>query len=76
MVQYEVPRDSRVNISVYSLSGEHLATLVNDVRVVGRYEIGYSAKDKASGIYLLKMVAQSLETGKKYVENKKMVLIK
>jgi hypothetical protein len=76
VVTYDVPRDSRVNISVYSLSGELLATLVNDLKAVGRYEVGYTAQDKASGIYLLKMVSQSLETGKKYIDIKKMVLMK
>jgi hypothetical protein len=76
MVRYEVPNNSRVNISIYSLSGEHLATLVNDIKAVGRYELRYNASDKASGIYLLKMVVQSLETGKNYVDYKKMVLLK
>ncbi|MGD0339187.1 MAG: T9SS type A sorting domain-containing protein [Bacteroidota bacterium] len=76
VISYDLPRDSRVNISVYSISGEHLATLVNDVQTAGRYEVNYDAKGKASGIYLVKMVAQSLKSGKQYVDYRKMVLIK
>jgi len=76
LIRYEVPSNSRVNISIYSLSGEHLATLVNATKSIGKYEVSYNAYNQASGMYLLKMIIQSLESNKIYVDYKKMVLLK
>ena len=76
VISYILPRDSKVNISIYSISGKHIATLVDNIQTFGRYEVSFNAGDKASGIYFVKMLAQSLKSGKEYVDYKKMVFLK
>jgi hypothetical protein len=56
--------------------GEKIYTLLNDIRPKGVYEVKFEAHDHPSGIYLIKMIAKSLETGREFVDIKKMVLIK
>jgi len=65
-----------VNISIYTILGERISSLVNEVQNEGHYELSFDASRRASGIYLVKMTAQSIESGRKFVEVKKMLLIK
>ena len=76
LIRYDLPRQSRVNISVYTILGERISSLVNEVQNEGHYELSFDASRSASGIYLVKMTAQSIESGRKFVEVKKMLLIK
>ncbi len=76
LIRYDLPRQSSVNISIYTILGERISSLVNEVQNEGHYELSFDASRHSSGIYLVKMTAQSIESGRKFVEVKKMLLIK
>ncbi len=84
-IKYEIPdqvrNDSRlVTLKVYDVLGNEVATLVNEEKQPGTYEVEFSAKGGSasggnayslpSGIYFYQLKAGN------YVETKKMVLIK
>jgi hypothetical protein len=77
-VQYSVPDKSNVILKVFDLLGNEIATLVNEEKLRGTHIVNFDGTGIASGIYFYQMVATDLsnESGKAFVETKKMVLIK
>jgi len=66
-ISFELPRESFVNLEVFNLRGEHVATLVNERRSAGLYSVTFNASFLSSGIYFCKMVADNFITIKKLV---------
>lgn len=69
-IQYNLPENGFVKLSVYDVSGREVETLVNKEQSAGIYEINFSASTLTSGIYFYK-----LQTGN-FSEVKKMILLK
>jgi hypothetical protein len=74
-IQYEIPEhvrnDSRlVTLKVYDVLGNEIATLVNEVKQPGSYEVEFSGKLLTSGIYFYRLKAGN------FVKTKKMILLK
>lgn len=70
IIKYSIPQDGFVNLAVYNLLGEKVATLVNDVQKAGRYDVNFDASRLASGIYFYTIESAN------YKSVKKMMLIK
>jgi hypothetical protein len=70
-------------LKVYDILGNEVATLVNEYRNAGNYEIDFntgrdSSPALASGIYFyqLRIGDPSTSSGQSFVETKKMILLK
>jgi hypothetical protein len=81
-IQYDIPRQSKVVLKVYSLLGQEIATLVDGVVESGYHQTVWngqhvSGSQVASGVYLFRMSAQST-SGKSeaFTQMKKMLLVK
>lgn len=70
VIKYQLPVNSKVIIKVYDILGKEIATLVNEVKPAGKYEINFNAAQFTSGVYLYKIHAGN------YIQTKKMILIK
>jgi hypothetical protein len=70
MIRYELPELSFVIIKVYDVLGNEIATLVNEEKPAGSYEVEFHASTLPSGIYFYLLRAGS------FVEMKKMILLK
>ncbi|MEJ5263516.1 MAG: M1 family aminopeptidase [Ignavibacterium sp.] len=68
----QAPRNDKtlVTLKVYDILGNEIATLVNEEKPAGVYEVEFDASNLSSGIYLYILKANS------FVETKKMSLIK
>ncbi|MBT8383918.1 MAG: T9SS type A sorting domain-containing protein, partial [Ignavibacteria bacterium] len=55
---------------VYDVLGNKVATLVDEQKYSGNYEVEFNASSLASGIYLYTLIAGS------YTETKKMILLR
>lgn len=64
-IKYSVPSDGLVNIAVYNLLGEKVATLVNSYQQAGRYEVTFEANSLAGGIYFYSIEAGNFKSVKK-----------
>lgn len=73
-IEYALPFQSRVKISIYNVLGELLQNIVNEVQAAGYQKIEFGASNLTSGIYIYRMEAQG--NGESFVQNKRMVLIK
>lgn len=69
-IQYRVSSISQVILKVYDVLGNEVATLVNEQKPAGSYEVKFNAEGLSSGIYFYKLQAGSL------LETKKMILMK
>jgi len=64
-VKYAVPKTSLVSIKVYDLTGQEVATLVNEMQEAGTYEIKFDARNLASGVYVYRMIADNFTSVRK-----------
>lgn len=69
-ITYSIPEASRVTLKVYDILGEEVATLVNDNKSVGNYQVNFDASKLASGMYIYTITAGN------YNASKKMMLLK
>ncbi len=69
-ISYTLPRTSRVVLSIYSMTGQRVKTLVNELQNAGRYNVRFDGSSLASGSYIYR-----LEAGGKIL-SKKMLLVK
>jgi hypothetical protein len=69
-IRYQIPNDGLVTLKVYDILGSEVATLVNEQKSTGRYEVNFNAASLASGVYIYKLASGS------YIQSKKMLLIK
>jgi hypothetical protein len=69
-ISYQIPQDGIVTLKIYDVLGSEVATLVNEERIAGKYEVNFNASSLASGVYIYKIQAGS------FINSKKMILLK
>jgi hypothetical protein len=70
-ISYSLPRASSVSLKVYDILGREVVSLINGEREsVGIHQVTFDATNLPSGVYFYRLQAE------KYVETKRMVLIK
>ena len=71
MINYELAIMNDVELSIYNLLGQKVATLVDKRQNAGSYSVEWDATGFASGIYLYR-----IKTDIGYIETKKLILLK
>jgi hypothetical protein len=69
-IKYQILKDGMVILKVYDILGAEVATLINEEKTTGRYEVNFDASKLSSGVYIYQLNVND------YVSVKKMVLIK
>ena len=64
-IKYEIPELSFVTLKVYDVLGKEIATLVNEEKAAGIYELEFNAAGLPSGIYFYQLKAGSFNQIKK-----------
>ncbi len=70
MIRYELTEASPVKLQVFDMLGRVVATVVNERRDAGIYEVPFNASGLSSGTYFYRLQAGT------FIETKKMMLIK
>jgi hypothetical protein len=67
-----------VQIKVYDVLGNEIKTLINEEKLAGSYELEFDATGLSSGIYFYKLNAgnPSTSSGHRFIQTKKMILLK
>ncbi|WP_290663398.1 T9SS type A sorting domain-containing protein, partial [Ignavibacterium sp.] len=65
-------------IKVYDILGNEVATLVNEEKEPGYYEVEFNAEQLSSGIYFYRLQSGNPLTGsgQSYIQTKKMILLR
>jgi len=69
-IEYSIPEESFVQLKVYNLIGQEVATLVNQNQKAGSYRADFNAEGMNSGIYIAKLNANG------FTRSVKMTLLK
>jgi photosystem II stability/assembly factor-like uncharacterized protein len=69
-IQYSIPQNVFVNLSVYNSLGERVALLVEEMKEAGFYENEFIGNNLPSGIYFYTLSSD------KFISTKKMILLK
>ena len=69
-ISYQLPVSGKVSLKVFDVLGREVATLVDEVKEAGTYDVSFSGKAFASGAYFYKFQSGN------YVKIKKMTLLK
>ncbi len=69
-IQFTIVGPQYATVKVYDLLGREVATLVDEMKAPGRYEVSWDAGGCASGIYVYRLTAGA------YVDSRKMMLVK
>ena len=67
---YQIPEASKVTIKVYNMLGAEVASLVNETKEPGIYEVEFNGKNLPSGTYIYRLIAGD------FIQVNKMVLMK
>ena len=70
MIKYKIPESGLVTIKVYDALGREIATLVNEEKPAGSYEIEFDGSNLSSGVYFYRLNFDS------FISIKKMILLK
>jgi N-acetylneuraminic acid mutarotase len=69
-IKYQLPEMSFVTIKVYDILGREVATLVNEEKPAGSYEVQFTGNGLTNGIYFYQLKVGQIS------ETKKMILLK
>ena len=69
-IEFSVPENADVRLDVYNVTGQRVATLVNESMSAGTHSVSFDAQNLASGIYLYRLQAGNT------VLTRKMTLVK
>ena len=81
IIRYELPEAAHVNLSIYTLPGQRIRTLVEGHREAGWYAVTWDGRDEgkiaaASGIYLVRMEMRKKGDPARVARIRKLVLIR
>ncbi len=74
-IAWSLPQPADVVLTIYDVQGRIVDVLVNDYQTAGRHVVVWEATHKAAGIYFYTVDART-ESGERFIERKKMALIK
>ena len=80
-IKFDLPEASSVRLSVFNILGQEVATLVNGAMDAGYQSLEWNSANHEgvalpSGIYIYRLQATSMTSGKEFHEVMKMVLMK
>lgn len=67
VISYQLPVNSWVTLKVFNVLGQEVATLVNEKREAGRYEVEWNSADAPSGMYIYRLITGEFTAVKKMV---------
>ena len=70
IIKYAVLKTSKVSLALFTILGEEIATLVNEEKTAGNYEVEFNASNLPSGVYFYRLQAGE------FISTKKMMLLK
>jgi predicted outer membrane repeat protein len=70
VISYQLPISSKVILKIFDVLGKEVATLVNEFKSAGKYEVEFNAMDLPSGVYFCQLKAEN------FTRTKKMIFLK
>lgn len=65
VISYQIPSNGNVELNVYNMLGQRVATLVNEQMPAGSHEVVFDASGLSSGIYFYRLTAGNTQLTRK-----------
>lgn len=69
-IRFDIPTTEFVKLKVYDITGREVATLINETKIAGEYEVVLKSDNLSSGVYFYQITAGS------FISTKKCLVIK
>jgi len=66
-IKYSIGEEGLVNLAVYNMLGEEVATLVNTIQKAGKYDVSFSASELSSGVYIYRIETVNFTVSRKLI---------
>ena len=66
-IRYSIARNANVKLTVYTILGAEVATLVDKAQVAGDYEVSFAAANLSSGVYFYQLKAADQTSTRKMI---------
>jgi hypothetical protein len=66
-IRFEIPRASKIAVSVYNIMGQRVATLFDGYLTAGAYSTPFEAKDLTSGLYVYRLEGENVSLTRKMI---------
>ncbi|HMD13669.1 MAG TPA: T9SS type A sorting domain-containing protein, partial [Bacteroidota bacterium] len=70
VIHFELPKESRVQLTLYNLLGQNVLNILDETRPAGVYDVQVDAGNLSSGVYFYRLTSGDFE------QTKKMLLMK
>ena len=67
VIHYSLPVTCEVDLSIYNILGQKVATLVNKQQNAGSYKVNFDASNLSSGIYVYSLHGGGIDISKKMI---------
>jgi len=79
-ISWQSPVGGWQTLKIYDVLGNEIATLVDEYKPAGSYEVEWNARNYPSGVYFYQLLVSSLQSkdgkAENYIETKQMILLK
>ncbi|MFO7445788.1 MAG: prolyl oligopeptidase family serine peptidase [Ignavibacteriaceae bacterium] len=76
VISYSIPDDASVKVEVYDMLCQKVVTLVDRIENRGTHNITWNAGNLSSGIYYIRLIAESINPGQRFEKTLKALLLK
>jgi hypothetical protein len=76
LINYSLPKESLVNISIYNCIGELVKNFDNKIESAGNHNHSFDGSRLSSGVYFYTLRATSVDGKQNFISTKKMILLK
>ncbi|NOX19629.1 MAG: T9SS type A sorting domain-containing protein [Chlorobi bacterium] len=66
-INYQIPKDGFVNITVYNSLGQEIGILLNENQTSGKYSIRFNANNLPSGLYIYRLQSGEFSSERKMI---------
>ncbi len=67
VITYQLPVDGNVTLKVYDILGREIASVVNEEKPAGTYEVDFNAINLASGVYIYTLIVDGVSYSKSMI---------
>jgi len=67
VINYQIPKTGMITLKVFDVLGNEMATLVDEEKTAGNYNIEFDASKLTSGIYFYKLTAEDFSSVRKMI---------
>ena len=75
-ISFSIPEDVHVTLTIFDVYGREVKQLADAVMTAGHHTLEFDGSDLASGTYMYRLEAKSVDGGSIFIDQKMMILVR